>query len=149
MARIFITSLFFIFLSSSVVLAMSDGRLEKSNTLVQKTFDLPGKKGVAHVIIRKDGHLKDRPYQIELRPNCGNSESIELADLHVKDAHSSCKDPVGTISLSTDGNKVQLQIFKPDNQKIQKSVSDGISLKETPCLDSGETVEFDLTRFCQ
>jgi len=79
---------------------------------VQKTFDLPGKKGVAHVIIRKDGHLKDRPYQIELRPNCGNSESIELADLHVKDAHSSCKDPVGTISLSTDGNKVQLQIFK-------------------------------------
>ena len=128
--------------------AMEGGRLQKANTLVHKSYKIPNSKGVAHVVVRNDGHTVGNPFSIELRPDCkpGNTK---VEDLHVKDVYSSCKAFEGDFVVSPDGNKIQFQVYKPDNASLQKAVVNNIRLEKTPCLAEPEMVEFNLKKFCK
>ena len=123
-------------------------RLRSVHTLETLEYDVGGDVGKLFVTIRKDGHLLGKPFNVELRPQCGQKKSA-VADLRVVDMESACRLDKESLSWDPNLKKLSLRMWDVAAQDHSLKVLSQQSTQSIPCEGNAKTFVFDLSNLCR
>lgn len=113
-----------------------------------KSFDVPSPVHRVFALIRKDGHLINRPFILELRASCEPFSGSNWATLKVGDSESLCGVDPKSLNYDAKTGEITAEYVEPDAEFYKEQIGRKTRNIKQRCLKERKTLRLPLARLC-
>lgn len=111
-----------------------------------KAFDAKAPWHKVFALIRKDGHVLNRPFVLEVRAACREYESQDWSALKVGEQESLCGVDPSTLRL--EGDAILIDYVEPDAAHYKAQIEKRVKRVKPRCLKERKTLRLALKSLC-